>query len=60
MQKVREGMVDDADESEFTTEHALNKEYLWTDKYRPRKPRYFNRVHTVSSNSSLPSLYGWK
>ncbi|KAH9274936.1 hypothetical protein BASA83_002648 [Batrachochytrium salamandrivorans] len=20
--------------------------YLWQDKYRPRKPRYFNRVHT--------------
>lgn len=20
--------------------------YSWTDKYRPRKPRYFNRVHT--------------
>ncbi|WFC97682.1 hypothetical protein MYAM1_000401 [Malassezia yamatoensis] len=20
--------------------------YHWTDKYRPRKPRYFNRVHT--------------
>ncbi|KXS11461.1 hypothetical protein M427DRAFT_60689 [Gonapodya prolifera JEL478] len=22
------------------------KVYLWQDKYRPRKPRYFNRVHT--------------
>ena len=21
--------------------------YLWSDKYRPRKPRFFNRVHTV-------------
>ena len=21
--------------------------YLWADKYRPRKPRFFNRVHTV-------------
>lgn len=20
--------------------------YLWSDRYRPRKPRYFNRVHT--------------
>lgn len=20
--------------------------YSWEDKYRPRKPRYFNRVHT--------------
>ncbi|KAJ1966908.1 hypothetical protein IWQ62_002172 [Dispira parvispora] len=23
-----------------------NVTYLWQDKYRPRKPRYFNRVHT--------------
>jgi len=23
-----------------------SKKYLWTDKYRPRKPRFFNRVHT--------------
>jgi len=22
------------------------KEYAWDDKYRPRKPKYFNRVHT--------------
>lgn len=22
------------------------KEYHWNDKYRPRKPRYYNRVHT--------------
>ena len=22
------------------------KKYLWSDKYRPRKPRFFNRVHT--------------
>jgi len=20
--------------------------YMWQDKYRPRKPRYFNRIHT--------------
>ena len=20
--------------------------YAWSDKYRPRKPRYYNRVHT--------------
>lgn len=24
----------------------VEKHYLWSDKYRPRKPRYFNRVHT--------------
>jgi hypothetical protein len=23
-----------------------NQTYSWEDKYRPRKPRYFNRVHT--------------
>lgn len=23
-----------------------DKTYLWQDKYRPRKPRFFNRVHT--------------
>ncbi|XP_050682586.1 cactin [Leptidea sinapis] len=31
----------------FSVEHALPEQpYLWADKYRPRKPRYFNRVHT--------------
>ena len=23
-----------------------NTVYSWHDKFRPRKPRYFNRVHT--------------
>jgi hypothetical protein len=23
-----------------------NQTYSWSDKYRPRKPRYYNRVHT--------------
>eukprot|EP00124_Ichthyophonus_hoferi_P000620 Ihof_evm13s24 gene=Ihof_evmTU13s24 len=37
----------DEDEEEFSLEVNLNKEaYLWSDKYRPRKPRFFNRVHT--------------
>jgi len=31
----------------FSSEVALNvTNYLWQDKYRPRKPRYFNRVKT--------------
>ncbi|XP_041984580.1 cactin [Aricia agestis] len=31
----------------FSVEHALpDQPCLWADKYRPRKPRYFNRVHT--------------
>lgn len=23
-----------------------HQSYSWSDKYRPRKPRYYNRVHT--------------
>lgn len=35
------------EEAQFSVEHALpDQPYLWADKYRPRKPRYFNRVHT--------------
>ncbi|KAJ3104884.1 hypothetical protein HDU97_008742 [Phlyctochytrium planicorne] len=36
------------DEEIFTDETALltTASYMWQDKYRPRKPRYFNRVHT--------------
>lgn len=29
---------------EANIEHPTT--YTWEDKYRPRKPRYFNRVHT--------------
>jgi hypothetical protein len=32
-------------EEKMTDEYQLpNKSYSWQDKYRPRKPRYFNRV----------------
>ncbi|KAJ3083751.1 hypothetical protein BCR33DRAFT_766960 [Rhizoclosmatium globosum] len=37
------------DEEAFTEEAKLAVDkttYLWQDKYRPRKPRFFNRVHT--------------
>lgn len=35
------------DEVQFSVEAKLDpQQYLWSDKYRPRKPRYFNRVHT--------------
>ncbi|KAL6443599.1 hypothetical protein ACFW04_001618 [Cataglyphis niger] len=35
------------DEAEFSIESSLEAQiYLWSDKYRPPKPRYFNRVHT--------------
>ncbi|KAJ8329676.1 hypothetical protein QVD99_003960 [Batrachochytrium dendrobatidis] len=45
---VKEAARDmDADESVFKDEAAVaTASYLWQDKYRPRKPRYFNRVHT--------------
>nr|CAD7438188.1 unnamed protein product [Timema bartmani] len=43
--EARKGMT--GEEAEFSVETALdNQVYLWSDKYRPRKPRYFNRVHT--------------
>uniref|UniRef100_A0A8C8RT47 Splicing factor Cactin n=1 Tax=Pelusios castaneus TaxID=367368 RepID=A0A8C8RT47_9SAUR len=43
--KAKEGMG--ADEAQFSVEMPLmGKAYLWADKYRPRKPRFFNRVHT--------------
>lgn len=38
----------DAEEETFNQDVQLpsNPNYQWADKYRPRKPRYFNRVHT--------------
>ncbi|KAG8312614.1 cactin [Homalodisca vitripennis] len=43
--EARKGMTND--EAEFSVESILDSQvYLWSDKYRPRKPRYFNRVHT--------------
>ncbi|RUS21909.1 mid region of cactin-domain-containing protein [Endogone sp. FLAS-F59071] len=37
----------DDDEALFNVEATIAKQtYMWQDKYRPRKPRYFNRVHT--------------
>uniref|UniRef100_A0A336M7Q6 Splicing factor Cactin n=1 Tax=Culicoides sonorensis TaxID=179676 RepID=A0A336M7Q6_CULSO len=43
--EARKGMGDD--EVQFSVEQTLDEQvYMWSDKYRPRKPRYFNRVHT--------------
>ncbi|XP_067144570.1 splicing factor Cactin-like isoform X1 [Centruroides vittatus] len=42
--EARKGM--DGEEAVFNVETPVEKTYLWSDKYRPRKPRYFNRVHT--------------
>ncbi|EIW61913.1 uncharacterized protein TRAVEDRAFT_163534 [Trametes versicolor FP-101664 SS1] len=38
----------DEEEELFNVEEAINRTtaYNWEDKHRPRKPRYFNRVHT--------------
>ena len=44
--KAKEGMGLNDEEATFAVESALNQTYEWSDKYRPRKPRYFNRVHT--------------
>ena len=42
--EAKRGMTDE--EASFAVESALEQTYEWSDKYRPRKPRYFNRVHT--------------
>ena len=37
----------DVEEEVFNQDEDLVRQtYQWEDKYRPRKPRYFNRVHT--------------
>jgi hypothetical protein len=35
-----------ADDSVINTVVPMDVQYLWSDKYRPRKPRVFNKVHT--------------
>ncbi|XP_038126493.1 cactin [Cyprinodon tularosa] len=45
VRRAKEGMGND--EAQFSVEIPVaGKMYLWADKYRPRKPRFFNRVHT--------------
>jgi hypothetical protein len=45
MEIAKQGMTDD--ETLFSEEAAISDpKYLWSDKYRPRKPGYLNRVHT--------------
>ncbi|XP_067330052.1 splicing factor Cactin isoform X2 [Channa argus] len=45
VRRAKEGMGND--EAQFSVEVPVTgKMYLWADKYRPRKPRFFNRVHT--------------
>jgi len=55
IEKAKEGMDDE--EAQFSVQHELEKQsFLWSDKYRPRKPRFFNRVHTVSRCCMTSSL----
>lgn len=45
--EARKGMGDD--EAQFSVEEKIIQDKSlasWADKYKPRKPRYFNRVHT--------------
>ncbi|KAG8241556.1 hypothetical protein J6590_084487 [Homalodisca vitripennis] len=52
--EARKGMTND--EAEFSVESILDSQvYLWSDKYRPRKPRYFNRYKTNLNNIVLVS-----
>ena len=38
----------------FNSELQLKrKDYIWQNKYKPRKPRFFNRVHTVRHSISV-------
>lgn len=49
MKKAKAGMM--ADEAQFSVEVPLEKQSMvWSDKYKPRKPRFFNRVHTVRAD----------
>lgn len=51
MDAASKGM-NNQEESSFSCETAIRgpdnrtQTYSWADKYQPRKPRYFNRVHT--------------
>ncbi|XP_045777802.1 cactin [Maniola jurtina] len=45
--RAMDGSAADGNAAQFSVEQPLpDQPCLWADKYRPRKPRYFNRVHT--------------
>jgi len=50
--KLKQNLNDSYDDESANTgepkaaEVAIEHHYMWSDKYRPRKPRYYNRVHT--------------
>ena len=42
------------DEELFNADLDIGKQnYSWADKYKPRKPRFYNRVHTVRKEEIL-------
>jgi hypothetical protein len=45
---LEQDLDEDEEEEIFNLEENIENptSYNWEDKYRPRKPRYFNRVHT--------------
>ncbi|KAL3317122.1 hypothetical protein Ciccas_004229 [Cichlidogyrus casuarinus] len=46
VRRAKEGM-EDGEEAQFSVQMPVEEQsFLWSDKYRPRKPRFFNRVHT--------------
>ena len=56
VKRAREGMT--GEEAQFSVEVPVEQQALiWSDKYRPRKPRFFNRVHTVSEGVSGEGYY---
>ena len=38
--------AEEGDEDGIEEVKLVNQQYAWNDKYRPRKPKYFNRVRT--------------
>ena len=47
-------MGSDEQDREFGGEVSLESTvYWWHEKYKPRKPKYFNRVHTGNEKHSL-------
>ncbi|KAG2392625.1 hypothetical protein C9374_011350 [Naegleria lovaniensis] len=46
LREFRNKESEDGDEDAVEEVKLVNQQYAWNDKYRPRKPKYFNRVRT--------------
>lgn len=46
LSEEEEAVVKPKEKSNTQEVQLENQSYSWSDKYRPRKPRYYNRVHT--------------